>query len=1345
MAKKSQKKKQKQKTVILSTKDHMKKKDMWLGSLKELKSMAMFILDKKENKFEKDEQYHVAALDKLIDEIVVNATDHYISNPDAVKNIRISFDKKTGEISVENDGPGIPIHVIAIVTKDGKITTTDYEDIEEAKNAEEDAINSNTSNIDIKWNPHILADCPFSGDNHQDNSTNIHIRGGINGVGMKLVNYNSKLFTIETIDDIRTVKYKQSFHNRSSKYDEPTIEEYYEEPYTRISFIPDYKGLGYAKGEFDAKVISKVIETRAYHAAVYVPKINVYYNDTLIDIGSLEDLVKMHVVDSSPLFSTVIKPSRPAMNLEKYNRMMKNKNKKKEIRDIDWCWEICVTPLANKKAETFSIINGVYVQTGAHIAYFKTQIVDLFRVRVEKMLKDAGKKKFQMSYITNNIDFYIKGTMDSPTFTAQNKKDIDLDKRKLEGYKFTKSDVTKLWTLIEPIMQAYTYAEIDKFNKKNTRNRSDKFVTKYTKAKYAGPRTTYKGEKKRYLFIPEGDSAEMLISDGLSNDKIKGWSQDYCGIFSIQGVPINARKNIITYYDGKTKQQVIRQSTKLKNNERIQFLMQVLGLDTTKHYHTAQERKSLKYDVVIAAVDQDEDGKGNIFSLLLGFISLFWPELIRQRFIQRMNTPIIVAINKKVINGERKTISFYSMPDYNRWVREQEEQSIVVSRVYDFKYIKGLAGTDESAIPKIFNTLDEKMFVYMMTDQCENYFDIYLGKDPDKRKKVLRTPDIYEIPIDEETGVTKTDINCEEHLRGDCKSYQRYNIRRSLPHAIDGLNPARRKILTCGRAVFGASNKKIKVANLGSDVVKTMGYLHGDASLHQTIIKMTQSFFGSNVLPLLKSSEVGFGKRITGSTKVGQPRYIKMNLNKQIVNLIYPPEDDYLLTYTEEEGMRCEPEYFIPIIPMAVVESIHLPAHGWAVCSWGRDVDSIFNNIRIMIKGKPATEMDISEHKWYGDIYEHNGTSYSVGKYEYNNKKNRITITELPHGVVSETLFKGNRKKEEKKFKEMEKERGRKIDYSNVDFAEEAKMLRMGIVKKKRTAKQITRAKNKADREYNEGAAKAHSGTDDNDYYDESIDIINTASYTIIDKPVVKTAHNKTNNKTVKIEIDLYKGGYAYIKALHENKDSYWEDPVIEYFHLRKVLYDNLSFLNDKGEVKIYKSYKNIMKDWFIKRKSLYAQRINRQIIILRLQIEIREDKNRYSKYSAEYDTSGKSIAILEKKLRAEKYQMYNEQVVVNPQYIPIDQIVYEAKENPDKISYNYIKDMKVSSLAKDAIERREKQIAELKARLKKIDHNKWRYFKGDILWLTELKALERIVKQGMEHGWSFNDAKILY
>lgn len=53
---------------------------------------------------------YVPGLYKIFDEIVVNAADNK-QNDANMKEIKVTIDRESGEISVKNDGKGIPIEI----------------------------------------------------------------------------------------------------------------------------------------------------------------------------------------------------------------------------------------------------------------------------------------------------------------------------------------------------------------------------------------------------------------------------------------------------------------------------------------------------------------------------------------------------------------------------------------------------------------------------------------------------------------------------------------------------------------------------------------------------------------------------------------------------------------------------------------------------------------------------------------------------------------------------------------------------------------------------------------------------------------------------------------------------------------------------------------------------------------------------------------------------------------------------------------------------------------------------------------------------------------------------------
>jgi hypothetical protein len=94
-------------------------------------------------------------------------------------------------------------------------------------------------------------------------------------------------------------------------------------------------------------------------------------------------------------------------------------------------------------------------------------------------------------------------------------------------------------------------------------------------------------------------------------------------------------------------------------------------------------------------------------------------------------------------------------------------------------------------------------------------------------------------------------------------------------------------------------------------------YHHGEASLHGTIIGMAQTFCGSNNLNLLTPSGQ-FGTRRMGGKDAASPRYIFTKIEK-ITRAIFHPDDDELLTYLNDDGLSIEPEHFMPVIPLVLV------------------------------------------------------------------------------------------------------------------------------------------------------------------------------------------------------------------------------------------------------------------------------------------------------------------------------------------------------------------------------------------------------------------------------------------
>ena len=138
---------------------------------------------------------------------------------------------------------------------------------------------------------------------------------------------------------------------------------------------------------------------------------------------------------------------------------------------------------------------------------------------------------------------------------------------------------------------------------------------------------------------------------------------------------------------------------------------------------------------------------------------------------------------------------------------------------------------------------------------------------------------------------------------------------RSIPSMVDGFKPGQRKVL------FGCFKRKlkkeIKVAQLAGYVAEHSAYHHGETSLVMTIVGLAQAYVGSNNLNLLDPNGQ-FGTRLAGGKDAASARYIFTNISK-ITRTLFHPADDALLDYLKDDGDSIEPSWYLPIMPMVLV------------------------------------------------------------------------------------------------------------------------------------------------------------------------------------------------------------------------------------------------------------------------------------------------------------------------------------------------------------------------------------------------------------------------------------------
>ena len=80
---------------------------------------------------------------------------------------------------------------------------------------------------------------------------------------------------------------------------------------------------------------------------------------------------------------------------------------------------------------------------------------------------------------------------------------------------------------------------------------------------------------------------------------------------------------------------------------------------------------------------------------------------------------------------------------------------------------------------------------------------------------------------------------------------------------------------------------------------------------------MAQDFVGSNNINLLMPNGQ-FGTRLQGGKDSASERYIFTRLAK-VARYIFRKDDDDVLNYLDDDGLSVEPIYYVPIIPMILV------------------------------------------------------------------------------------------------------------------------------------------------------------------------------------------------------------------------------------------------------------------------------------------------------------------------------------------------------------------------------------------------------------------------------------------
>lgn len=160
---------------------------------------------------------------------------------------------------------------------------------------------------------------------------------------------------------------------------------------------------------------------------------------------------------------------------------------------------------------------------------------------------------------------------------------------------------------------------------------------------------------------------------------------------------------------------------------------------------------------------------------------------------------------------------------------------------------------------------------------------------------------------------------------------------------------------------------------------------------------MAQSFVGSNNINLLIPSGQ-FGTRLMGGKDSASARYIYTRLDR-IARIIFHPDDDPILEFQVEEGQNIEPRWYIPVIPMVMVNGAEGIGTGWSTSLPNYNPRDIIKQLKRFIKGKPMEAVNPWYKSFTGSIIpseSEDKVGYEVTGIAKKVSPTSIEVTELP-------------------------------------------------------------------------------------------------------------------------------------------------------------------------------------------------------------------------------------------------------------------------------------------------------------------------------------------------------------
>ncbi len=794
--------------------------------------------------------------------------------------------------------------------------------------------------------PELIFGNLLTSSNYNDNEE--RKTSGKNGLGIKCSNIFSSMFTLEIYNKDAGKIYTQVWKDNMYKKDPVS-----------------YKTKGFPKTVEDGKngytMVEFIPDFKRFGVEGFTEDIMALFEKLIYDTAMTVSLKGVKVIYNGSLV--------PVNNIKDYVKLYFEEEPKDMMTLASKDCKVVVCP--NNEFTHVSFVNGIYTKDGGvHVKKWSDTIFKPISEKINTTLKD---KSIDISHVKKHFFIFIYADVTNPLFGNQNKTRFDgppveADLKDTELKKLMK------WDFVEKIKDTLKSKELSNLKNQTERKRGTVNVEGLKDANFAGK----KGKSTDcVLCITEGDSANTYAISGMKyglkfgDKEVKG--RDYIGSLPVRGKFLNVRNASI--------------QSLLKNSE-VKSLIQAFDLQFDVDYTIDENFKKLRYGKLMAITDADVDGY-HITGLLFNFIHKLFPSLAKRKgFFNLMRIPIV-----KIAGKHNK--SFFTQHSAEEYIDKNKPKKD------DIKYFKGLGTAQDEDIEEDFGRRIVEFEVDENGDQM--MVNIFGKENADFRKEWIMN---YENSHQEEgKDYVVQDLTVSNFLNNEMILFSIDDCKRSIPSMTDGLKESQRKILFSAfkrRLLY--NDKSIKVAQFSGYVAEHSSYHHGEQNLVDTTIKLAQTFVGSNNIPLF-FNEGQFGSRVKNGDDAASGRYLFTKLNLPTRN-IFRPEDDEFLRDRVEEGEIVEKEFYLPIVPMILVNGCSAGiGSGFSSSVPSYKLEDIITQINNWLDRKEFDEIKPWYRGFNGNIVVDGKKIITEGVYE-KVKEKTYRVTELPIGKANISIDK---------------------------------------------------------------------------------------------------------------------------------------------------------------------------------------------------------------------------------------------------------------------------------------------------------------------------------------------------